>query len=129
MEKEKIERTETLNKVKEHKEYELTKQAKSKKFVAEAETRKFKKTTVTLLVIDIDGFKKECRLENDEKGLVVMNGSHKKYDAVLCDGVSQDGAPYLGIDILLDPDYHKREWFTRLEKVLLTRKGYLQEVK
>ena len=129
MEKEKIEKTEMLSEAKERKEYELTKQAKTKKFIAEVETRKFKKTAVTLLVIDIDGFKKECRLENDEKGLVVMNGSHKKYDAVLCEGVSQDGATYLGIDILLDPDYYKREWFTRLEKILLTRKGYLQEVK
>jgi len=129
MEKEKIEQTvEMTNGTKERKEYELTKQAKSKRFVVEVETRKFKKTTMTLLVIDIDGFRKECRLENDEKGLVILNGTHMKYDAILCDGVSQDGVAYLGIDILLDPDYYKREWFTRLEKILLTRKGYLQEV-
>ena len=123
--------TEMKNGTRERKEYELTPQAKSKKFAVSVITRKFKKSgnSATVLVIDFDGYGKECRPENDEKGLIVMNGSHTKYEATLCEGISQDGIAYLGVDIWLDRDYYKREWFTKLEKIMLTRKGYLREVK
>ena len=122
--------TEMKNGTRERKEYELTPQAKSKRFAVKVNTHKFKKSnnTVTVLVIDFDGYGKECRPENDEKGLIVMNGSHTTYEATLCEGISQDGVAYLGVDIWLDRDYYKREWFTRLEKIMLTRKGYLREL-
>ena len=123
--------TEMENGTRERKQYELTPQAKDKRFAVTVRNQKFKKSgnTATIITIDFDGYGKECRPENDEKGLIVMNGSHTTYEATLCEGVSQDGVAYLGVDIWLDRDYYKREWFTRLEKIMLTRKGYLREVK
>jgi len=122
---------EMTNGTRERKEYEITSQAKDKKFEVSVFTRKFKNSsnTTTLIIIDINGYKKECRLENDERGFVIMNGTHQKYPAVFCEGVNQDGVAYLGIDIWLDKDYNKREWFTRLEKIMLAKQGLLREVK
>ena len=119
------------NGTRERKEYELTPQAKDKRFEVTAVTNKFKNgNTQTILKIDLDGYTKECRLESDEKGFVLMNGVQTTYQASLCEGVSADtGNPYLGIDIWLDPDYSKREWFSRLEKITLERKGLLRVVK
>ena len=112
------------------KEYELTPQAKDKKFEVVVLTRKFKNSTATVLVIDLGGYKKECRLENDEKGFVLHNGVQTKYVGNFCEGVATEtGNPYLGIDIWLDKDYYKRDWFTRLEKILLVKQGLLREVK
>ena len=121
---------EMANGTRERKEYELTPQAKDKKFEVTVVTRKFKNSTATIVSININGYQKECRLESDEKGFVLMNGTHQKYPATFCEGTSNEtGNPYLGIDIWLDEGYNKREWFTRLEKIMLAKQGLLREVK
>ena len=128
---EEVKTVEMGNGTRERKEYELTQKAKDTRFEVTAVTNKFKNgNTQTLVKIDIDGYTKECRLESDEKGFVLMNGTATKYQATFCEGVSADtGNPYLGLDIWFDADYSKREWFTRLEKIMLEKKGLLRVAK
>jgi len=125
MEKEKIE------KVTERKNFVLSPKAKETKFDVEVITRKGKKFTMTILGVSlVKGYTKEIRLENDEKGLIVTNGTHRKYVATLCDGVSAEtGNPYIGLDIQIDELYRKRDFLTWAEKIMLAKVGLLVEQK
>ena len=119
------------NGTREKKEYELTQKGKTVKFEASGHNHKSKKTgnIFTRIFIDISGYTKKITLEDDEAGLVLDDGVNAKYTAEICEGINKEGVPYLGIDIVFIDGIYKREWFSPIEKVLLTRKGYLREVK
>ncbi|MCL2228859.1 MAG: hypothetical protein FWC00_03455 [Firmicutes bacterium] len=129
MEKEKT----TPDNARERKNFVLAPKAKETKFVVEVITRKVKKTKATFTYLGVTlvpNYIKEIRLENDEKGLVVTNGTHRKYTAVLCDGVSSEtGNAYIGLDIQIDELYRKRDFLTWAEKIMLAKAGLLVEQK
>ncbi len=115
----------------EKREYEVTKQGKTEKFTAEGVSHKSKKTgnTFTRIYVNMGGYVKKINLEDDEAGLVLDDGVNAKYTAEICEGVNKEGVPYLGLDVVFMQGIYKRDWFTPIEKVLLTRKGFLREVK
>jgi len=117
----------------ERKNFVLSPKAKEQKFVVEVVTRKVKKSKATFTLLGValvPNYIKEIRLENDEKGLIVTNGTHRKYVATLCDGISAEtGNAYIGLDVQIDELYRKRDFLTWAEKILLSKAGVLVESK
>ena len=121
----------TVERTRERKNFVLSPKAKDVSFDVEVITRKGKKFSSTLLGVHLTkGYVKEIRLENDEKGLIVQNGTYQKYKAILCEGISTEtGNPYIGLDIQIDELYRKRDFLTWAEKILLSKAGILVESK
>jgi len=125
------ETTQTTEQPRERKKFVLSPKAKETKFDVEVITKKGKTFTMTVLGVHlVKGYIKEIRLENDEKGLVVTNGTYQKYQATLCDGVSAEtGNAYISLDIQLDELYRKRDFLSWAEKIMLAKVGLLVEQK
>ena len=121
----------TVEQTRERKNFVLSPKAKDVSFDVEVIQRKGKKFSSTLLGVHlIKGYVKEIRLENDEKGLIVQNGTYQKYKAILCEGISAEtGNAYIGLDIQIDELYRKRDFLTWAEKILLSKAGVLVESK
>jgi hypothetical protein len=116
------------NEQKTRKEYVLAQEAKDQKFDTVVLNKKTKFSQYFVLGVKFpNGYVKECKIADDERGLVVLNGTHKTYVANFCEGVSNEsGAAYFGLDIWLDDGYYKREWLTPAEKVMLAKLGLLE---
>jgi len=117
--------------VRERKSFVLAPKAKTERFETEVITKKGKTFTMTVLGVHlVPGYIKEIRLENDEKGLVVTNGTYRKYTATLCEGIAaESGNAYIGIDIQIDDLYRKRDFLSWAEKIMLAKAGLLTESK
>ena len=72
-----IEQPEMENGINGRKKYALTEKAKTTKFVTTVFNQQFKNSVATFFVIDIDGYKKQCKTEPDEKSFVLLTKSGK----------------------------------------------------
>lgn len=128
MEKEK---TKTEKETKERKNFNLSKKGLEENFLVEVINKTGKNFKTTMLGAKLtDTYVKQIRLENDQKGLILANGSHRKYVGVLVEGVSAEtGKSYIALDIMIDDLYRIRDFLTWAERIILFKTGFLVESK